>query len=963
MTFSKMQITEILKNRILILDGAMGTMIQGYALEESDFCGKRFKAHSISLKGNNDLLSLTRPDVIAEIHRQYLEAGADIIETNTFNSTSISQADYKLQGICYELNFEAAKIAVTEARAMSLKTPNKPRFVAGILGPTSKTASMSAKVEDPGSREVTFDELKEAYLEQIRGLVDGGVDLLMIETIFDTLNAKAAVFAVKQYFDENCKVLPLMISGTITDRSGRTLSGQTVEAFLTSLSHADFLSIGFNCALGARQLKPHIEELSEKSVAFVSAHPNAGLPNQFGAYDETPEETALQLEEFVREGFVNIIGGCCGTTPAHIKAIAKMAEKYQPRKLSESKPQSSYSGLEALKIFPGSNLINVGERTNISGSRQFAKLIIAGNYDQALSIAKQQIENGAQIIDINVDEGMLDSEAVMEKFLRLISADPEICRVPVMIDSSKWSVLECGLKNLQGKSIVNSISLKEGTDKFKEQAALIRRYGAAFVVMAFDELGQADTFERRISICERAYNILTNELKIPATEIIFDPNILTIATGMKEHDNYAIDFLRTVEWIKKHLPGAMISGGVSNLSFSFRGNETIRQALHTVFLYHAVKSGLDMAIVNAGMVGIYDEIQPELLELCEDLIFNRRADATEKMLQFADTFRDQKVADSNILKWREAEVEERLAHSLVKGISDFIEADTEAALQKLESPLKVIEGPLMAGMNVVGDLFGEGKMFLPQVVRSARVMKQAVAWLQPFLEAEKKSSLPRAAGKIVMATVKGDVHDIGKNIVGVVLGCNNYEVVDLGVMVPAEKIIDAAREHQADMIGLSGLITPSLTEMVHVAKALESSGLKVPLLIGGATTSKVHTAVKIAPAYSGTTIHVLDASRTVPVVSSLLGEEREKFITGIKSDYENIFKTHGQRRDSRNFLSIQSARENRLPIDWAAYQPLKPKTCGLTVLSDYDLEEISRYIDWSPIFFGLGISRKISANF
>ncbi|RMD94777.1 MAG: methionine synthase, partial [Calditrichaeota bacterium] len=892
------RLTNILNQRIMVLDGAMGTMIQRCQLAEEDFRGERFKDHAVALKGDNDILCLTQPQIIQEIHRAYLEAGADIIETNTFNATAISQADYQMESLVYEINYEAARIARQVAEEFTRKNPDKPRFVAGSLGPTNKTLSMSPEVNDPGFRAVTFDEMVAAYTEQIRGLIDGGVDILLVETVFDTLNAKAAIFAIQEFCQKRGLEIPVMISGTIVDASGRTLSGQTLEAFWISISHArNLLSVGLNCALGSKQMRPHIEELSRLAWCYTSVYPNAGLPNEFGQYDETPDFFASQIEDFARHGFVNLVGGCCGTTPEHIQAIAEVAEKYPPRKPPEVKPYLRLSGLEAFVLRPDTNFVNIGERTNVAGSRKFRELILNGAFEEALSVARQQVENGAQMIDVNMDEGMLDSEEAMVKFLRLIASEPDIARVPVMIDSSKWSVIEAGLKNLQGKGVVNSISLKEGEEKFKEYARKILQYGAAVIVMAFDEKGQADTFERKIEVCERAYRILTEEIGFPPQDIILDPNVLTVATGMEEHNNYALDFIRATRWIKENLPLAKVSGGISNISFSFRGNNRVREAMHSAFLYHAIKAGLDMGIVNAGQIEVYEEIPKDLLERVEDVLLNRRPDATERLVEFAEQIKQKAPIEKQEEDWRKAPVEERLKHALVKGIVDYIEQDTEEARQKYSHPLEVIEGPLMDGMNVVGDLFGSGKMFLPQVVKSARVMKKAVAYLIPYIEAEKaRLQDTRPRGKVLLATVKGDVHDIGKNIVGVVLACNNFEVIDLGVMVPCEKILDTAREKKVDIIGLSGLITPSLDEMVHNAREMERQGFKIPLLIGGATTSRIHTSVKIAPNYSGPTIHVLDASRSVTVVNSLLAEDsRDEFIKQIQSEYEQLREEHERR--------------------------------------------------------------------
>jgi len=943
-------IKQILKDRILVLDGAMGTMIQRHILEEEDFRGERFKDHKHSLKGNNDLLSITRPDIIKDIHAKYFEAGADIAETNTFSSTRIAQADYKLEDIVYELNFESAKIAREVADEFTKKEPNKPRFVAGSLGPTNRTASLSPDVNDPGFRAVTFDELVDAYFEQTKGLVDGGVDILLVETVFDTLNAKAALFAIQKYFNETGTKIPVMISGTITDASGRTLSGQTVEAFLYSVSHIDLLSIGFNCALGAKQLRPHISTLSEKSELLVSAHPNAGLPNEFGEYDETPESTAVQIEEFLKEELINIIGGCCGTTPEHIKAIADVAKNYKPRVPPVLDHLPRYAGLEPLVVFKESNFVNVGERTNVTGSAKFKKLIKEEKYEDALAIARHQVEGGAQVIDVNMDEGMLDSEEVMKKFLHLIASEPDISKLPIMIDSSKWSVIEEGLKCVQGKSIVNSISLKEGEEKFKESARKVKMYGASVIVMAFDENGQADNYEKKIAICKRAYDILTKDVGFPAEDIIFDPNILTVATGIEEHNNYAVDYINATKWIKENLPGAQVSGGVSNISFSFRGNDRVREAMHSAFLYHAIKAGMDMGIVNPGMLEVYEEIPKDLLERVEDVLLNRRDDATERLVDFAETIKSKGKEQVKDDSWRQTDVKSRLTHSLVKGIVEYIDEDTEEARQLFEKPIQVIEGPLMDGMNVVGDLFGEGKMFLPQVVKSARVMKKAVAYLLPYIEATKEEGA-RAKGKILMATVKGDVHDIGKNIVGVVLGCNNYDVIDLGVMVSCEKILETARQENVDIIGLSGLITPSLDEMVHVAKEMEREGFDIPLLIGGATTSKVHTAVKIEENYKrGQTIHVLDASKSVPVVSNLLSDNKDKFSAEIKEEYVKLRDHHFKNKIQKPFLTYEEAKKNKLKLEFSKDDISNPDFTGIKVFENYDLNEIAEYIDWTPFF-------------
>ncbi len=945
-------IQELLKERVLILDGAMGTMIQKYQLEDHDYRGERFKNWKHPLKGNNDLLVLTKPDVIAEIHKKYLEAGADIIETNTFSCTRISMADYHMEEFVPELNLEAARIARRCADEFTKKDPTKPRFVAGSIGPTTKTASLSPDVNNPGFRAVDFDQLVANYYEQTKYLVEGGVDLLLVETVFDTLNCKAALFAIADYFEkEDITPLPVMVSGTITDASGRTLSGQTIEAFLYSVSHYPLLSIGINCALGAELMRPYIETLAKESPFHISVYPNAGLPNEFGQYDETPSHMASTLKEWFNNKWVNIIGGCCGTTHEHIKAIAEAAKDSQPRLLPKLEHIPKWSGLEPLKIFPGSNFINIGERTNLTGSLAFKKLIVEKNYEEALRVAREQVENGAQIIDINMDEAMIDSEAAMVTFVNLVASEPDIAKVPLMIDSSKWSVIEGGLKRIQGKAIVNSLSLKEGEDKFIEQAKLVKKYGAACVVMAFDEKGQADSFERRVEICTRAYEILTKKMNFAPEDIIFDPNILTVATGMEEHNNYAVDFIQATKWIKENLPFAKVSGGISNLSFSFRGNNTVREAMHSAFLFHAIKAGLDMGIVNAGALPVYTDIPKDLLEHVEDVIFNRRADATERLIEFAGKVKSSGKNEKKDDEWRSLPVEKRLEYALIKGIVDHIDADTEEARKKVSRPLEVIEGPLMAGMNVVGDLFGEGKMFLPQVVKSARVMKKAVAYLQPYIEKEKSGKTITHAGKILLATVKGDVHDIGKNIVGVVLGCNNYEIIDLGVMVPCEKILEEAKKHNVDMIGLSGLITPSLDEMVHVAKEMERLQFKVPLLIGGATTSRVHTAVKIDPHYHGAAIHVADASRAVPVVEKLLNESsKAKAKTDQKEEYEKMRMAHAASQKEEKYLSLEEARANRVKIDWRATEAKAPSKVGVTVFDDYPLSDLVPYIDWTPFF-------------
>lgn len=955
LTASAHQIKQLLQQRILILDGAMGTMIQSYQLEETDFRAERFAEHPCDVKGNNDLLSITQPKIISDIHRAYFEAGADIVETNTFNGTSIAMADYQMEELAYELNFESAKVAREVADDITAQNPDKPRFVAGVLGPTNRTASISPDVNNPGYRNVTYDELVEAYLVAISGLVDGGADFLLVETIFDTLNAKAALFAIETYFDEHDVHLPVMISGTITDASGRTLSGQTAEAFWNSLAHIEPVSIGLNCALGAAELRQYVEELSNVVTCHVSAHPNAGLPNEFGEYDESPEEMAAQIKEWANSGFLNIVGGCCGTSPAHIKAIAEAVADEQPRQLLENKHHCRLSGLEPFNITSESLYVNVGERTNVTGSARFARLIKEGDYDTALDVARQQVESGAPIIDINMDEGMLDSVEAMTTFLNLIASEPDISRVPIMIDSSKWEVIEAGLKCVQGKGIVNSISMKEGVDKFIEQAKLVRRYGAAVIVMAFDEVGQADTRERKRDICTRSYEILTEQVGFPPEDIIFDPNIFAVATGIDEHNNYAVDFIEAVKDIKQSLPHAMVSGGVSNVSFSFRGNNPLREAIHAVFLYHAIKAGMDMGIVNAGQLAIYDDLPAELRDHVEDVILNRRDDATERLLDIAEKYRadgSRSVEKKEDLAWREWPVEKRLEYALVKGITDYIDEDTEAVRQISERPIHVIEGPLMDGMNVVGDLFGAGKMFLPQVVKSARVMKKAVAHLMPYIEEEKGDDEGVSSnGKILMATVKGDVHDIGKNIVGVVLQCNNFEIIDLGVMVSAATILETAKKENVDIIGLSGLITPSLDEMVHVAKEMERLGFEIPLMIGGATTSLIHTAVKIEQNYHGCSIYVKDASRAVGVAQSLLSNDlRDDFVSKTKADYADKRARHKGRKSSRRQLPIAEARANKTNIDWAVYTPPVPKKLGLEVFDDYPLEKLVERIDWTPFF-------------
>lgn len=951
---------KLLRQRILVLDGAMGTMIQARGLGEADFRGDRFRDHPGHLRGNHDVLNLTQPEIIQDVHRQYLEAGADIIETNTFNATSLSLADYQLASYSEELSRAGARNARVAVEAFTKANPSRLCFVAGALGPTSKTASISPDVQNPAFRAVTYDDLVEAYRTQIRGLIAGGVDLLLIETVFDSLNSKAALFAVESYFEEIGRRLPLMLSFTITDLSGRTLSGQTVEAYWNSVRHANLLSIGINCALGPKEMRPFIEELAGLADIYVSAYPNAGLPNPMlpTGFPETPESLAPQVADWARQGWLNILGGCCGTTPAHIQAIAEAVRPLPPRRPPEIPRLTRLSGLEPLNLRPETNFVNIGERTNVTGSPKFAKLILAGDYEAALAIARQQVENGAQMIDVNMDEGMLDSEQAMTTFLHLVASEPDIARVPVMIDSSRWPVLEAGLKCVQGKGVVNSISLKEGEENFKRQARLVRRYGAAVVVMAFDEKGQADNLERRIEVCERSYRILTRDLGFPAEDIIFDPNVLTVGTGMEEHARYALDFIRATRWIKEHLPGARVSGGISNVSFSFRGNNTVREAMHAAFLYHAIKAGLDMGIVNAGLLAVYEEIPKDLLERVEDVLLNRRPDATERLVAFAESIKRKDREDPTEAEWRKGTVEERLSHALVKGVADFIEADTEEARQKYGRPLAIIEGPLMDGMNVVGDLFGSGRMFLPQVVKSARVMKKAVAHLLPFMEAERNAAAHyQARGRIVMATVKGDVHDIGKNIVGVVLGCNSYEVIDLGVMVPADQILETAREKRADLIGLSGLITPSLDEMAHVAREMERTGFQVPLLIGGATTSKAHTAVKIAPHYSRPVVHVLDASRAVGVAGSLLSEQlRAPFLEQLAKDYHTLRAQHGERK-GKPLLALEEARARRPVFSWSPEELPQPGFTGVRALGLHapprdrvTLSDLVPFLDWSPFF-------------
>jgi 5-methyltetrahydrofolate--homocysteine methyltransferase len=954
---------EILQKRlaenILIIDGGMGTMIQGYKLDENDYRGERFADWHSDLKGNNDLLVLTQPQLIKDIHSEYLEAGADILETNTFNATTIAMADYDMESLSAEINFEAAKLARQAADEWTLKTPSKPRFVAGVLGPTNRTCSISPDVNDPSFRNVTFDQLVEAYSESTRALIAGGVDLILVETIFDTLNAKACTFAVETVFDEDGIVLPIMISGTITDASGRTLSGQTTEAFYNSLRHVKPISFGLNCALGPDELRQYVDELSRISESAVSAHPNAGLPNAFGEYDLSPEDMAEHIEEWAKSGFLNLVGGCCGTTPEHIRLMEQVTRNVKPRQLPDIPVSCRLSGLEPLTISADTLFVNVGERTNVTGSARFKRLIKDELYDEALEVARQQVEAGAQIIDINMDEGMLDAEAAMVRFLNLCATEPEISKVPIMVDSSKWEILEAGLKCIQGKPIVNSISMKEGVDKFIEQAKLIRRYGAAVIVMAFDEEGQADTRERKIEICTNAYHILVDEVGFPPEDIIFDPNIFAVATGIEEHNNYAVDFIEAVGDIKRTLPYAMVSGGVSNVSFSFRGNDPIREAIHAVFLYYCFKNGMDMGIVNAGQLAIYDDLTDELRNAVEDVVLNRRDDSTERLLDIAEKYRGSgKVEEDRTLQeWRGWPVEKRLSHALVKGITEFIVEDTEEARANASKPLEVIEGPLMAGMNVVGDLFGEGKMFLPQVVKSARVMKQAVAYLEPYINAEKQAGYTN--GKILLATVKGDVHDIGKNIVGVVLQCNNYEIIDLGVMVSCDQILKVAKEKNVDIIGLSGLITPSLDEMVHVAKEMERQGFELPLLIGGATTSKAHTAVKIEENYHGPVVYVSNASRAVGVCSALLSDElRPAFIERLDKEYITVREQHARKKPRTAPVTLEQARENKVAIDWDTYTPPVPVKPGIHVFTDFPISKIRKYIDWTPFFMTWSLSGK-----
>ncbi|MBC7413001.1 MAG: methionine synthase [Bacteroidia bacterium] len=945
---------QAITERILVIDGAMGSLIQDYKLSEEDFRGEKFKTFHKDIKGNNDILCITQPHIITTIHQQYIDAGADIIETNSFSGTTIAMEDYDMQDYVYDMNVAAAQCARSATNA-HYEATGKLHWVAGAMGPTNRTLSMSPDVNAPAYRAITFDQLSDAYKTQVEGLIDGGSDILLIETIFDTLNAKAALHACQHVFEERGYTLPIMVSGTITDASGRTLSGQTVEAFLNSVSHVDLFTIGLNCALGAKDMRPYLEELHEKSAFYVHAYPNAGLPNQFGEYDETPDVMAPQVEDFLKSGFINVIGGCCGTTPAHIKAMAIIAKKYKPRQKIAQPPYLRLSGLEPLTLLPASNFMNIGERTNVTGSKKFARLIIDKKYEEALAVARDQVEGGAQVIDINMDEGMLDAVEAMTEFLNLIASEPDISRVPIMIDSSKFHVIEAGLKCVQGKGIVNSISLKAGEAEFKAQAKIVKQFGAAVIVMAFDEDGQADNYQRRVDICTRAYNILVNEVNFPPQDIIFDPNVFPVATGMDEHRLNALDFFNATKWIKTNLPYARISGGVSNVSFSFRGNDHVREAIHSAFLYHAIQHGMDMGIVNPNMLQIYDDVPKDLLTLVEDVLFDRNDDATERLINFAETVKGSaKAKDKDNTEWRNMELQDRITHSLVKGITDYIEIDVEESRAKAARTLDVIEQTLMKGMNVVGDLFGQGKMFLPQVVKSARVMKKAVAYLEPYMDAEKKANGNQStnAGKVLLATVKGDVHDIGKNIVGVVMACNNYEIIDLGVMVSADKILDEARKHNVDIIGLSGLITPSLDEMIHVAKEMTRQGFTIPLLIGGATTSKVHTAVKIQPVYAHGVVHVNDASKSIPVVSKLISKEHnEAYKLEINEEYERVRGYNKIANDAKNFVSLEIARTNNFKIDWdTTPAPETPVFTGVKTFPNYDLAEIVSYIDWTPFF-------------
>lgn len=958
------QLQDIIKDRILVLDGAMGTMIQQHKLSEEDFRGERFKEFHKDIKGNNDILSITQPAIIKEIHRQYFVAGADIIETNTFSGTSIAQADYDMQDAVYDINYHSAKLAKEVAQEMTTQEPNKPRFVAGAMGPTNRTLSISPDVNNPGYRAVTFDEMCGAYLEQATALWDGGVDLFLIETVFDTLNAKAALFALDLLFEEKGSKRPVIVSGTITDASGRTLSGQTTEAFWISIKHMDLFAVGLNCALGAKEMRPYVQALAKVSDTYVCAYPNAGLPNELGEYDQSPEQMKEHIKDFAGNGFVNIVGGCCGSTPDHIRLMAEAVRELQPRVPKEPSTLSMYSGLEPLIVRKDFNFINIGERTNVTGSKKFARLIKDKNYEEALSVANHQVEGGAQILDVNMDEGLLDSEEEMVTFLNMMMAEPDIAKLPIMIDSSKFSVIEAGLKCVQGKCIVNSISMKEGVEAFKKQANTVRRFGAAAVVMAFDEQGQADTIERKVEICKRAYDILVNDVGFPPADIIFDPNIFAVATGIEEHNEYAINFIEATRKIKEQCPGAKVSGGVSNISFSYRGNNVIREAMHSAFLFHAIEAGMDMGIVNAGMIEVYEDIPKELLTLVEDVLFNRHPEATDALTAYGEKVNRGGKKLKKDLAWRKLPVNKRLAHSLVKGITEYIDADTEEARQQFDKSLEVIEGPLMDGMNIVGDLFGSGKMFLPQVVKSARVMKKSVAYLTPFIEAEKTKGGGSTKGKILLATVKGDVHDIGKNIVGVVLACNNFEIIDLGVMVPANKILEEAVKHSVDIIGLSGLITPSLDEMVFVAEEMERLDMKIPLLIGGATTSKLHTALKIEQQYSGVTVHVLDASKSVAVASNLTTDNEDlksDFILDVKNELERIRVSRAQRDDSKKYISLDEARKKTLQLDWKTYDPVTPTFIGNKVFTDFPLEELKAYIDWTPFFSSWQLAGKFPA--
>lgn len=959
----KTSITEAIRSKILILDGAMGTMIQKHRLQEDDYRGERFRNHPNSQKGNNDLLSLTRPDVIKDIHLQYLGAGADIITTNTFNSNKVSMADYAMEDLVYEMNVASARLAASAIVDFERNGNGHSHYIAGTLGPTNRTASMSSDVNDPGARAVTFDYLVEAYAEQARGLIDGGVDILLVETIFDVLNSKAALFAIDSVFEEKGKRLPVMVSVTITDASGRTLTGQTLEAFIISVSHFPLLSLGLNCALGAEQLRPFVEELSSKTGFYVSVHPNAGLPNQFGEYDQSAAFMASIAEDFMKSGWVNIIGGCCGTAPDHIKAIADVARKYTPRSIPEIKRYTRLSGLEPLTITPETNFVNVGERTNVSGSIKFARLIKEEKYDEALAIARNQVEGGAQVIDICMDEAMLDSEKAMVKFVNLVMAEPDIAKLPLMIDSSRWDTIEAALKCIQGKSVVNSISLKEGEEVFLSHAKLIRKYGAAAVVMLFDETGQADTYEKRIAVAERSYRLLVDKLSFPPEDIIFDPNVLAVATGIEEHNNYAVNFIRATQWIRQNLPYAKVSGGISNLSFSFRGIDKVREAMHSVFLFHAIKAGLDMGIVNPGMLQVYSEIPQDLLRLVEDVVLNRRKDSTERLVKFAEGIRNEGKKAEKEDAWRQLPVTDRIRHALIKGFDEFIEQDVEEARPMFGKSIEVIEGPLMGGMNEVGDLFGSGRMFLPQVVKSARVMKKAVAKLAPYIELENMGAEKKTAGKVLLATVKGDVHDIGKNIVGVVLSCNNYQIVDLGVMVPADKILEAAITEKADIIGLSGLITPSLEEMVHVAAEMERRKFSLPLLIGGATTSEIHAAVKIDPSYSGSVIYVKDASKAAGVVSALLQDNNKEYVSTVKNKYKKLKEDHSSKQAEKKLISLAEARNNRYLTDWNSSVLTVPAKPGIHVLPEIDLDELVKYFDWTYFFFAWKVGGKYPAIF